>query len=488
MARNDERSARIGRDFSFWQLIWFCVPAIMTNLFTALFRTLDDGLFVSRYVGPTALAAIKIIAPINSLLMGFSHLFSIGASTLSAHKMGEGDREEANRIFSRVVVSAGVVGAIFSAVVLSFEQPILTFLGADAETMPIALTYTRIIYADAAPHLMGLCMASYYSTAGKPVMGLVSSILNGSMNIIFDIILIVWLKLGADGAAYSTIFGEIAVMLLGFVFYSMRKHEIHFTRPQGRFIETTWNAWKAGFSQFIGSVSIGVTNYVTNITLISMLGSNGIAANSIINDLRMMFNTAFVGYAGCVGQIIAYNYGNRNPKRLKKILGYNLRFWFFGTVAVEILGQVLKKPLISIFIPNPEASPIYAMTLEGLTIEYFAVMFSAGYIFTMRMFVALGAPKYAAVLSTMRNFVFRLIMIIVLPRMFGEVGVWLAFPVAEFLSCLVAGTLIYLNRDNYGYGKSGVAYMMQGTPYPADEDDAALPEDPDGETAGSGSD
>ena len=479
MAKNDGRNARIGQDFTFWQLIWFCVPAIMTNLFTALFRTLDDGLFVSRYVGPTALAAIKIITPINSLLMGFSHLFSIGASTLSAHKMGEGDREEANRIFTRVVFSAGIVGAIFSAVVLVFQEPILVFLGADAETLPIAMTYTRIIYSDAAPHLMGLCMASYYSTAGKPVMGLVSSILNGSMNIIFDVILIVWLELGADGAAYSTIFGEIAVMLLGFVFYIIRKHEIHFTKPHGKFIETTWNAWKAGFSQFIGSVSIGVTNYVTNKTLIAMLGSNGIAANSIINDLRMMLNTAFVGYAGCVGPIIAYNFGNRNPKRLKKILGYNLRFWFFGTVAVEILGQILKKPLISIFIPDPATSPIYAMTLEGLTIEYFAVMFSAGCIFTMRMFVALGAPKYAAVLSTMRNFVIRLIMILVLPRLFGEVGVWLAFPVAEFLSCCIAGTLIYINRDNYGYGRSGIAYMMQNTSYVPEEDETSVSSDED---------
>ena len=210
-----------------------------------------------------------------------------------------------------------------------------------------------------------------------------------------------------------------------------------------------------------------------------MLGSNGIAANSIINDLRMMLNTAFVGYAGCVGPIIAYNFGNRNPKRLKKILGYNLRFWFFGTVAVEILGQILKKPLISIFIPDPATSPIYAMTLEGLTIEYFAVMFSAGCIFTMRMFVALGAPKYAAVLSTMRNFVIRLIMILVLPRLFGEVGVWLAFPVAEFLSCCIAGTLIYINRDNYGYGRSGIAYMMQNTSYVPEEDETSVSSDED---------
>ena len=64
-------------------------------------------------------------------------------------------------------------------------------------------------------------------------------------------------------------------------------------------------------------------------------------------------------------------------------------------------------------------------------------------------------------------------MILALPRLLGEVGVWLAFPVAEFLSFCVAAVLIYLNRDNYGYGKSGIAYMMQGTPYPADEDDSS---------------
>ena len=76
MARNDERSARIGRDFSFWQLIWFCVPAIMTNLFTALFRTLDDGLFLSRFVGTNALAAFSIAMPVFMLFMGANVLMN----------------------------------------------------------------------------------------------------------------------------------------------------------------------------------------------------------------------------------------------------------------------------------------------------------------------------------------------------------------------------------------------------------------------------
>ena len=79
MAKNNEQTTRIGQDFSLWQLIGFAVPAILTSLCGQLFRSLDDGLFLSRYAGETALAAINLLMPVNCIIMGFSQLFSIGA-------------------------------------------------------------------------------------------------------------------------------------------------------------------------------------------------------------------------------------------------------------------------------------------------------------------------------------------------------------------------------------------------------------------------
>ena len=99
-----QQENRIGRDFTMWQLIKFALPAILTHLFTQLFRSVDDGLFVSRYVGESALASISLMKPVESIIMAFAQLFSIGASTLSAQYMGNHNQTEAKRIFTRVII------------------------------------------------------------------------------------------------------------------------------------------------------------------------------------------------------------------------------------------------------------------------------------------------------------------------------------------------------------------------------------------------
>ena len=136
--------------------------------------------------------------------------------------------------------------------------------------------------------------------------------------------------------------------------------------------------------------------------------------------------------------------------------------WFFGTLGLTILAQLLRSPLISIFFGSDTSTDLFKMTYEGLTIEYFSCMFSCGCIFVMRMFVALGSPKTSSTLTFFRNIVFRISIMLLLPMLFGSIGVWLAFPVSEALSFGIAAILVAANAKNYGYGKSGLALRMQG--------------------------
>ena len=461
MEKTQEKVNRIGRDFTLWQLIAFALPAILTNLCQQLFHSLDDGLFVSRYVGEDALSSISLLGPTNCIVMACAQLLAVGASTISAQKMGRGEQEEAKRIFTRMVIVGALLGVAFAIVFNVFCDPICRFLGADEAHIANSRIYVRIVYSDTPFNILVAIFAAYYSTAGKPVMGLVCSILNGAMNIIFDIIFIPVLKLGVIGSSLSTVLGEIAVGIVGLVFYANKSHEITFVPPKKDYLKTVGAAWKAGFSQFINSISFSVMGYVTNKTLLSVIGSDGVAANTVINDLRTILNAAFVGYVTCVGPVIAYNYGSRNVARLKKILTHNLKFWFFGTALMTVLGQLIRTPLISIFFGNDTSSDLFKMTYLGLTIEFYSVMFTCGCIFVMRMFVALGSPKTASILTTTRNLVVRFIMIIILPWLFGEIGIWLAIPLAEFFSFCIGLVLVIANAKNYGYGPSGIALRMQ---------------------------
>lgn len=82
----------------------------------------------------------------------------------------------------------------------------------------------------------------------------------------------------------------------------------------------------------------------------------------------------------------------------------------------------------------------------------------------MRMFVALGSPKTASILTVSRNFIIRMSMLLLLPWLFDDLGVWLAFPVSEAISCIVGAVIVIRNADNYGYGKSGIALRMMDEP------------------------
>lgn len=198
-----------------------------------------------------------------------------------------------------------------------FCDPICRFLGADEELIANSRIFVRIVFTDTPVNLLIAVFGAYYSTAGKPQMGLFCSILSGVVNIVFDILFIAVWKWGVVGSSLSTVLGEVAVCIAGLCFFFGGKHEIHFVKPGGHYMGTLQAAWKSGFSQFINSISFSHVNFVTNKTLLSILGADGIAANTIISDLRIVLNAAFVGYVTCVGPVIAYNYGSPRQSAIK---------------------------------------------------------------------------------------------------------------------------------------------------------------------------
>ena len=93
-----EKTNIIGQNFTTFGLFKFALPAFFTNVFSQLFKSLDDALFISRYAGTTALAALNILVPLDCIRLAITHLCSLGSATISAKYMGEGRQEEAKQI------------------------------------------------------------------------------------------------------------------------------------------------------------------------------------------------------------------------------------------------------------------------------------------------------------------------------------------------------------------------------------------------------
>lgn len=460
-----DKTSRIGQDFTLWSLIGFAMPGLLTNLSTRMFETLDDALFVSRFVGQTALAGIKILAPVDGVMFALTHIFGLGASTYAATEMGRGNKDNANKIFTKMILMALVIGSGIAALMITFDDQILRFLGAGNDIIQYTEVYVAITFVALPFKLASQSFGAFYSAAGKPSMGLFNSILSGVINVVTDYITIVILGMGVAGAGIATSLGFVTNFIVGIIFYLGRKGDIGFVKPSGSYFRTLFESFRYSISQVTNSLTMSVTMLIVNKIILAYLGSDGIAARAIVNDLRQILNSAFIGFATTVGPILAYNYGAKKPKMLKKILGYNLKVWFFGTIGMMTIGQLLKAPLITLFM-NPETftQSFYDLTYYGLTVELFAPIFTAGCIMVNRMFVSLKAQKVATLLSILRNVVFRLSVTFILPAVFGANGIWFCFPVAEALGFTCCAIAVILNADNYGYGKSGVAYLIDGTP------------------------
>ena len=450
----------IGKDFSTFGLFKFALPTFFTNVFSQIFKSLDDALFISRFVGPKALAGLNLLSPLVSLQVAFSNLCSLGAATISAHHMGRGNQKQAKQTFSKIVIGTIVVGGIFSLIVNLFSKPILIFLGANDGLYQYSIYQIRLVYSIMPIILLNSVFSLYFSTAGKPKVGTLCSIVNGTVNILLDIILIPYLKLGVLGAGIATAAGEFVVFIIGLVFFINQKHEIHFVKIEGEIIKPCLECFKYALPQCVNSMSFGVTNFIINKQLLSLIGADGVAANAIISDVRNILTTGLIGISASLSPVVAYRFGEKNVEKLRDALSSILKIWAFTSVSLVVIGLFVRTPLIKVFMSEQSTQEFYEMALFGITIEIFSIPFCSANFTASRLFVSVGNAKTSTFISIFRNLIFRAATLLILPSIFGVNGVWFAIPFGEFLAFLLVIFIIYINKDNYGYGKTGVAYYI----------------------------
>lgn len=460
METSQQTQSRIGRDFNFWQLIRFILPTLATSLFLSVFKTIDDGLFVSNYVGKNALSAINIVFPFGMLTGGFAIMFAAGGSAVCARKMGEGKPELAKRDFTGVTLIALATGVLIAILGITFQEPILRMLGATDLLMEDCKTYSSILWLAQPISMLCPLFDFFYSTAGKPHYAMVSSLLNGAMNIIFDIIFIVELEWGIKGAALSTVLGDLAVCLWGLNFYTRRKHEICFAKPERHMLRLLGSVCGTGISQLVNHVAMSISSFVANMVMLRLVGEDGIAAYSILGYLHYMLVSAFIGFADGIAPVFSFNFGARNKERIRRYFWYAVKFIAVLSVVIVAGCFLFSKPLISIYVSEGREPELFAMVLQGMHIFPVTFLFSGFCIFATGMFAALSDGKNSSIISFLRNCVFSILPIIVLPMLWGMSGVWLAVPVGECLSFFVTLIVLYANRNNYGYGKKNIALLI----------------------------
>ncbi|MBR0438668.1 MAG: MATE family efflux transporter [Clostridia bacterium] len=451
---------KIGQDFSFGKLIKFLLPTMITQFFFSVFKTVDDGLFVTNYVGTNALSSINILFPYMIITDAVVFVFASGAAAVCSRKMGEGKQEEAKRSFTTITLMAFICLAVVSTFSLIFQKPILRLLGATDILMDDCVTYSTYMWLFQPIASIGVMFDMFYATAGKPVMSLITAVINGFTNIIFDYIFIVRMQLGVLGAAYATTIGNTVFTLIGVIFYMNRKHEIYFMKPWPHIGTLTKDVFSVGMAQFFNHIAISVSSYISNIMILKIGGEDGLAAYSIIGYLQWLVGSAMGGYADGVSSIFSYNYGAGNKERIHRYFWYSVKFLFTASAALVGICLIFAKPLISIYVQEAKDPEIFNMVYRGMMISPWCILFSGFGMFSARFFTAMNNGKAAAFISFMRNGVLITIVTLVLPVLLGIDGIWASAPVSELLGFFIVFWILWRNKDNYALGKDQTALLI----------------------------
>lgn len=438
---------KIAKEFTFGSFLGFVFPTIIMMIFMALY-SIVDGMFVSQYVGSDALSAINIVYPIIYILIGIGIMFGTGGSAVVAKKLGEGKKQTAKENFTLLVCFAMGIGLILCIIMLLFIHPILVALGASERLYSYCVQYVTIILIFGMPSILQILFQSFLVTAGKPNIGLALTIFSGISNIIFDYIFIVLLQMGIKGAAFGTGISYMIGFLYPLFYFSRKKSILSFTKPKWSF-RVILQSMGNGSSEMVSNLAAGVTTFLFNAAMLRMVGENGVAAITIVLYSQFLFTAAYLGFSNGAAPIISYNYGSGNIKQLKRIFRMCMGILIISSIGILILSLVSAGVTVEIF--AKKGSDVYNLAIYGYRIFAWNFLFAGVNIFSSSLFTALSNGKASAFISFLRTFGLEALSILLLPKIIGIDGVWLAVPVAEAMTLIAALLCVRKYRKEYQY-------------------------------------
>ena len=435
--------------FNYSRLLRFTFPSVMMMLFTSVY-VIADGYFVSNWVGKTALAAVNFAYPILMILGCIGFMFGTGASALISKKLGEGKADEANSIFSFIVIFSIVLGLFLTVLGLLFIDRILALMGATGELLEMSSVYAKIIVSSLPFYILQYEFQCLFVTADKPRLGLYVTVAAGMTNIVFDALFIAVFQWGIKGGATATAMSQVAGGLIPLVYF-MRKNSSrlklkrHFTPDWKNLGVISSN----GMSEFLSNVSASVVGAVYNLQLLKYSGEDGLAAYGVIMYVGIVFVSLFIGYSVGSAPIIGYNYGAGDRDHLKKIVKESYVIIAVESVLMFLLSLVLARPLGLIFVSYDRE--LLEFTIHAFILYSISFLFCGFSMYSSSLFTALNNGLVSAVISFMRSLVFQIACVLIIPVILGSDGIWLATVFSELLSLILSVTLVLTNRKKYGY-------------------------------------
>ena len=412
------------------------VPTIVSMLITSIYN-MADTFFVGR-IGTSATAAVGVVFPVMAVIQALGFFCGHGSGNSISRHLGSKDTKSAQQLAATGFFGALILGLAVMVLGLIFLNPLAVLLGSTETILPYTRDYLRIILIGAPYMTAQLVLNNQLRFQGNAFYAMIGITTGGILNMALDPLFIFGLQMGISGAALATVISQFISFLL--LLYGIKASKCipirlrNVSLSSERLGEIAGGGLPSLFRQGLASVATMVLNIAAN-----PYGDAAIAAMSVVSRITMFANSALIGFGQGFQPVCGFNYGAKKYRRVQEAFWFCVKVSTGALILIAIAGAFCSGGLVCIFRKDPEVIEIGTLALR---FQCLTLVLNGWIIMNNMMMQTIGKTTYASVLAASRQGLFFIPAILILPRLFGLLGIQIAQTAADVCTMVVT-TIIY---------------------------------------------
>lgn len=405
----------------------FAMPMVLGNVFQQLYNVIDS-IVVGNYIGKEALAAVGASFPIIFTLISLIIGIATGSTIIIAQYFGAKNIEKVKKAIDTLFIFLFFASVIMSAIGIYFAEDIFRLIKLPEEAIPGATLYLQI-------YLSGLIVFFGFNGISAILRGLGDSktplvflVIATCINIVLDLVFVIWFGWGITGVALATLIAQTCAFVGG-IYYLNRNHDV---------INLSWRR-SLKFDKFIFKKSVGIglpiglqqvfvaLGMMAMYWLVNPFGTNTAAAYSVVFRIDAFASMPAMNFAGALSTFVGQNIGAGKPERVRRGLIATFGMTSVIAITVSLIAIIFSRPLMSMFTSDVEVIEIGVQYLSIVSIFYiaFTSMFTIGAV--MR---GAGDTLIPMIITFIALWVVRIPLCYFLSLKMGAIGIWWGIPIA----------------------------------------------------------
>ena len=418
-------------------IVKLAVPATLALLAKAVYNIVDTA-YIGMLRSDLALTAVGVTLTLLLIMVSIENIFAAGAGVLAGRQLGAKDEEGASRTVTSIIGLSIGIGIVLCVDGIAIMEPLLRAFGASDASLPLAKDYAFWMFIAALANLPAQSMNCAARAESSVKISSIAVITGALLNVLLDpVFMFDWgLGLGVRGASLATTVSQFVTFGILAWFYLSRRSVI---RIGMRFFRPTWKMIKTvtliGIPTAVIQICLSVASSLTNIAAAPLPDADEIiAAYGVVQRLILIGCYVVMGFMQGYQPVASYAFGAKDEDRFHDSVRFALKGAILLIVLVEVVYIALSAPLIRLFNSNP----VIIGYSRALLISQVALYPAFGLCYMMTItYQTIGASGYGLFLSAIRQGLFYIPFIMVLPRVFGVNGICASQPAADVLTIIV---------------------------------------------------